>query len=231
MEIEEDNCEEVDSSTDDDYVSESSEEDDPETETLLNCSVKTSNIRQYGPPVGYEYDENSMITGVKILKMQEFGTISVFKKHVKKKELPTDIEKIICVRKDSYAKAVRYAKQIVSSSDYFHDANEGNNPLFDLASEYTPESSFAKDSSWARRKGYGQLYGETYMNEYKEHLLNMFNDGCSKSANKMNPGKMREFLSNMFPHKFSIPSELEIKKFISSESQKKDYFQNYKKDI
>ena len=221
MEIKEDNCEEDDSSTDDDYVSESSEEDDSETETLLNRSVKTSNIRQYGPPVGYEYDENSMITGVKILKMQEFGTISAFKKHVKKKELATDIEKIICVRKDSYAKAVRYAKQIVSSSDYFHDANEENNPLFDLASEYTPESSFAKDSSWARRKGYGQLYGETYMNEYKEHLLNMFNDGCSKSANKMNPGKMREVLTNMFPHKFSIPSELEIKKFISSESQKK----------
>ena len=47
-----------------------------------------------------------MITGVKILKMQEFGTISsAFKKNVKKKELATDIEKIICVRKDSYAKA------------------------------------------------------------------------------------------------------------------------------
>ncbi len=223
IEIEKDNCEENDSSTDDDYISESSEEDDSETETLLNRSVKTSNIRQYGPPVGYEYDENCMITGVKILKMQEFGTISAFKKHVKKKELATDIEMVICVRKDSYAKAVRYAKQIISSSDYFHDANEENNPLFDLASEYIPESSFAKDSSWARRKGYGQLYGETYMNEYKEHLLKMFHDGCSKSANKMNPGKMREVLMNMFPHKFSIPSELEIKKFITSESQKKKY--------
>ena len=223
LETKQDDCEENDSSSDEDYVSESSEEDDSDTEMLLNRSVKTSNIRQYGPPVGYEYDDNSMITGVKVLKMQEFGTISAFKKHVKKKELSTDIEKVICVRKDSYAKAVRYAKDIVSTSDYFHDANEENNPLYNLASDYTPESSFAKELSWARRKGYGQLYGETYMSEYKEHLRNMFNEGCTNSANKMNPGKMRETLMNMFPHKFSIPSELEIKKFITSESQKKKY--------
>ena len=67
------------------------------------------------------------------------------------------------------------------------------------------------------------MYGETYMSEYKEHLLNMFNEGCSNSTNKMNPGKMRETLKNMFPHKFSILSELEIKKFITLESQKHKY--------
>ena len=39
----------------------------------------------------------------------------------------------------------------------------------------------------------------------------------------MNPGKMREQLMIMFPHKFLIPSETEIKKFINSESQKLKY--------
>ena len=70
---------------DDDYIYESSEEDDSETELLLSESVKHSNIRQYGPPVGEHYNERMMMTGIKIVKMQEFGTISAFKKRDKKK--------------------------------------------------------------------------------------------------------------------------------------------------
>ena len=34
---------------------------------------------------------------------------------------------------------------------------------------------------------------------------------------------MREQLMSMFPHRFSIPSETEMKKFINSESQKLKY--------
>ena len=56
----------------------------------------------------------------------------------------------------------------------------------------------------------------------------MFNDGCSNSAHKMNPGKMRETVMHFFPHRFSIPSELEIKTFITSESQKKKILKNKK---
>ena len=92
--------------------------------------------------------------------------------------------------------------------------------MYDLALNYIPENNFANDLSWARRKGYGQLYGETYMDEFKDELLRMFREGTINDGNKMNPGKMRETLMNMFPHKFSIPSELEIKKFITSEAQK-----------
>ncbi len=61
------------------------------------------------------------------------------------------------------------------------------------------------------------------MDNYKDKLTKMFNYGCSKSTNKTNPGKMRENLMNMFPHKFLIRSELEIKKFITSQSQKQKY--------
>ena len=48
----------------------------------------------------------------------------------------------------------------------------------------------------------------------------MFHEGCLINTNKMNPGKMRETLMNMFPHKFSIQSKLKIKKIITSETQK-----------
>ena len=73
--------------------------------------MKTSNIRQYyGPQVGYKYNIKRLITWAKILKMKEFGTIVCsIKKCTKKKELPTDIDKVISVQNDSYTKAVRYA--------------------------------------------------------------------------------------------------------------------------
>ena len=59
-----------------------------------------------------------------------------------------------------------------------------------------------------------------YMGEFKDELQRMFCEGTINDGNKMNLGKMRETLMNIFPHKFSIPSELEIKKFITSEAQK-----------
>ena len=210
------------SSDDEDYKTDISEEDNSDTDTFTG-SVANSDIRQYGPPAFEDYNVAKMITKVKVVKLQEFGKIFAFKKRQKKDQLSINIDKVIPVRKDSYAKAVRYAKQIVSTSDYFHDQNEKTNALYNLSSDYTPDSNFAIRPSWARRKGYGQLYGETYMDNYKDELLKMFNDGCSKNENKMNPGKMRENLMNMFPHKFSIPSELEIKKFITSQSQKQKY--------
>ena len=211
------------SSDDEDYQSDFSDEDDNSDEdSIITKSVASSNIRQYGPPTSEDYDVAKMITGVRVVKLQEFGTILAFKKRPNSEKLPVN-DKAIPVRKDSYAKAVRYAKEIVSTSEYFHDSNTKTNPLYSLSADYTPESNFAISPSWARRKGYGQLYGETYLEQYKDDLLKMFNDGCTKSANKMNPGKMRENLMNMFPHRFSIPSELEIKKFIAAQSQKQKY--------
>ena len=209
------------SSDDEEYKTDFSDEDSSDTE-MYTKSVADSNIRQYGPPTLEDYDVINMMTRVKIIKLQDFGKILPFKKRLRL-EQSINMDKGIPVRKDSYAKAVRYAKRLLSTSEYFHDSDKIDNPLYDLSSDFTPERNFAVNSSWARRKGYGQLYGETYMDQYKDELLKMFNDGCSKSGNKMNPGKMRENLINMFPHKFSIPSELEIKKFIGAQSQKQKY--------
>ena len=58
------------------------------------------------------------------------------------------------------------------------------------------------------------------MEEFIDELLKLFRVGCADHSKKMNPAKMREHLVNTFPHKFSIPSEMEIKKFINSKSQK-----------
>ena len=61
------------------------------------------------------------------------------------------------------------------------------------------------------------------MEPYKDELLKLFEQGNTDSGKKMNPEKMREQLMIMFPHKFLIPSETKIKKFINLESQKLKY--------
>ena len=61
------------------------------------------------------------------------------------------------------------------------------------------------------------------MEKFKDELLKLFRVECADHSKKMNPAKMREHLVNTFPHKFSIPSEMEIKKFINSKSQKLKY--------
>ena len=50
-----------------------------------------------------------------------------------------------------------------------------------------------------------------YMEQYKDELLKLFKQGTTDSEKEMNPGKVREQLMTMFPHKFLIPSETKIK--------------------
>ena len=208
------------SSSDEEYFdSDDYDSDSDEGEVL---TVREHEIRQYGPPTDKAYDVTRMISGTKILKLQDFGNIAAFVTR-NKKTTSINLHNIVMERRDYLAKAVRYANRIISSSQYFHDKHDSDSPLYNLASEFTPTHQLPFHPSWARRGGYGELYGETYMEEFKDELLKLFRVGCADHSKKMNPAKMREHLVNMFPHKFSIPSEMEIKKFINSESQKLKY--------
>ena len=93
-------------------------------------------------------------------------------------------------------------------------------PTHILSDDYEPNNSNNFKPSWAKRKGYGKLYGKNYMDDYKAELELMFEQGKVNSSQKMNAAKMREQLCNKYPYKFSIPSETEIKKIIGSEFQK-----------
>ena len=85
-------------------------------------------------------------------------------------------------------------------------------PTHILSDDYEPNNSNKFKPSWAKRKGYGKLYGKNYMDDYKAELELMFAQGKVNSSQKMNAAKMREQLCNKYPYKFSIPSETEIKK-------------------
>ena len=208
------------SSDDEDYVVEDSDYEESDSETFAD-NVHECDIRKYSQPTEVEF--NQMFTGVTVIRQQDFGTILSFKKRSTNKHVTIEENDMIQERQDVYAKTVRYASNIITNSSYFHSSDNPIHPLYESAKDYLPTHKIPFNLSWACRKGYGQLYGETYMEPYKDELLKMFEHGNKDSAKKMNPGKMREQLMIMFPHKFSIPSETEIKKFINSESQKLKY--------
>jgi hypothetical protein len=125
-------------------------------------------------------------------------------------------------RNDSLAKAIRHAACVISSSQYFRDANE-NDPLYQNASQYIPRNGQLFQSGWAQRNTHGTLYGISYVNKRKEELIEIFQKGEANSHEKMSPGQMYEALRVKNPNKFSIPSETEIKSFISAQVQKGKY--------
>ena len=94
-----------------------------------------------------------------------------------------------------------------------------------IAIEYVPNNDHMFNSSWARRKGHGKMYGTKYVKMYQKDLEAMFEEGNKDASKKMNPGKMREHLIRKYPNNFSIPGETEIKQFIGSQLQKAKYHQ------
>jgi len=67
------------------------------------------------------------------------------------------------------------------------------------------------ESGWAKRKSRGNMYGMSYKHLYEKELIEMFESGAVNSSNKMSAGKMRESLMTLYPDRFSIPGETEIK--------------------
>ena len=71
---------------------------------------------------------------------------------------------------------------------------------------------------WARRNksSSGKLYGASYLHKYKDDIKKFFDEGKADSSNKMNPAMMEEKLRIMYPNKFSLPRETEIKQAIGT---------------
>ena len=191
-----------DESYNEDDNSDTSEEDDDD---ILKgaVNVKDAGLRQYGAPKSEDYHVDKMITAVKIIYQQELGTVKCLalrKGKARNLIVPTS-HKVQFVRQDSVAKGVRLGKEMINSSNYFIDTAK-DDPMHDIATQYVPNNDHMFNSSWARRKGHGKMYGMKYIKMYQKDLEAMFEEGNKDSSKKMNPGKMRERLIRKYPNNF-----------------------------
>jgi len=207
---------EGDHESDDEYEEESQSDDDSDDNEI---DADVSNISVYQEPVENIYKPSSFLTNTKIIKHLTLGALKK-NKSKKKKQMEERVNEDEPF--DSIGIAVLHAKETVSTSDYFFDSNT-NDPLYELATNHPIDESDIFQPGWAQRQGNSELYGATYIEDFKDDLLQMFEKGQNNSGAKMNPGKMREQLVQKYPLKFAIPGETEIKMFIGAQIQKGKY--------
>ena len=156
-----------------------------------------------------------MLTNTNIVKQLELGIV---KPHIIRMKKRTDNQSNnIQVRRDAIAIGTRHAASMISSSNYFVKYGD-DNPAYIKADGYNLKQDFAP--TWGRRQSHGEMYGQTYISNYKRDLTDMFQVGENNSSLKMNEGKMRDNLMLRYPNKFSIPGETDIKTFINGQFQK-----------
>ena len=212
-----------DDNTDDEaYTTDSSEESDDDKYDSDSKTYHYRRIRHYGPPTSDVYNLSNFISKIKIHQQQELGYVACLseRKNVTSSKPTRNVTIETSDRTDIVARATRYAKHTITSSNYFI-AETSSDPMNDLARTYEPLDDKIFASSWARRQGHGKMYGQTYIAMYEDDIKEMFQSGEEVSSNKMNAAKMREQLMLKYPDRFSIPGEIEIKKIISALSQKK----------
>ena len=120
----------------------------------------------------------------------------------------------VSVRNDTIAKAIRHDHLIIRTNKHFRDTKD-DDPLYSLGEAYNLSSDEVFTPGWARRPRHGTIYGNSYIDTYKDDLAEMFDIGTKQPNLKMAPGKMYDLLVAKYPFRFDIPSETEIKTFIN----------------
>ncbi len=126
----------------------------------------------------------------------------------------------------------------IQSGDFSVLSSTKDNPILEHSSSYdykTEGKSFIQ--GWERRcQTDSTLYGDSFLENYKDLLKHFFEEGNKNSSVKMNAAMMQEQPKQQFPNKFSIPGETEIKKYISQlvsqykKGDKRDHEDDISKD-
>ena len=164
-----------------------------------------------GEPPMATFSKDLMVTGTSVLHWLPLGAIRQQKKKatshhkLSQKSMITGITDRVVV----------YAKNNIVKNNLFLHRNEID-PLTEEAANFKVEPF---PNGWAKRKGHGKSYGVNYIEQYTEDLDKMFEAGIRNSSSKMSAGKMRDNLLNLYPGRFSIPGETQIKQYIGKLSQ------------
>lgn len=71
-------------------------------------------------------------------------------------------------------------------------------------------------SGWAKRPSHGKIYGAKYIGKFKDEIRDMFLRGTEDNMNKLGPGRMLETLKKRYSNRFDLPSETEIRQYITT---------------
>ena len=204
-----------------DCINESSKEDSTNLQCLPTPDEKSAFYTQDG-------DKSMLVTKILVSELTSFS-FSTTKRQQKKdvvidesvsdeEQEKDDIEKN--TRNDVRSCALRAAQFLIHSNDNNITIMIGSDetiPDYSRASNFEMSEEFVRVRGWARRQPKGKMYGATYMNEeYKKICQACFYEGERDSSKKKGPSQMYEVLVQKFPHKFSIPTDCEIRSFISA---------------
>ena len=98
-------------------------------------------------------------------------------------------------------------------------ATGGNVSFTDLDYDDGDGSGFVKEiflPGWARRRKQGKMYGEKYLGPYKEQIKAWFMQGNTNKKDRIGPAKMMELLQSQHPDRLTLPSEQDVRTYISS---------------
>jgi hypothetical protein len=80
--------------------------------------------------------------------------------------------------------------------------------------EYNLASTFEMSTflpGWARRPRHGEMYGKSYISNYRSDIKCFFQLGVKASSEKMHPAWMREKLEEIYPNAYDLPTEQDIR--------------------
>ncbi len=204
-------CDDSDSDSDLEYNDKELENVDDDDDILDDYFLSEDNERTYGKPPMAIFSEDLMITGTKVIRWLPLGAIRKKKATTNKQRKLSQKNMIIGI----VDRAVVYAKNNIVQSNLFLHRTQID-PITNDANDYKIEPFV---SGWAKRKGHGKSYGVSYISQYEDDLKRMFEVGIENSSNKMNAAKMRDNLITLYPGRFSIPGETQIRQFIGKLSQ------------
>ena len=115
-------------------------------------------------------------------------------------------------RQDIVAYCVRRAAEMVASSATSIRNAYDHHAEYDLG-QHAADLDFP--IGWARRPAHGEMYGATYIDPYAQEVVRCFNRGVRTKSEKMSAAQIREGLQVAHPKKYSLPTELEIRKRLS----------------
>ena len=212
LELELVDCKEYESESDSDFdIDEHTSDDEDDDHHLNDYFLSTSDYQKYGQPPQASFARDLMVTDTNVICWLPLGAI---RKKKNEKERPKKVYKMP-MAKGVVDKAVTYAKKTIIQNKLFQHRTKLD-PIFASASDFNMDPF---ENGWAKRKSRGNMYGTSYKHLYEKELVEMFESGVVNSSNKMSAGKMRENLIALYPDRFSIPGETEIKQFIGKLSQ------------